>query len=52
MYETILFEVDKGVGWLTLNRPDKLNAFTELVNKEVLDALKKPNVMTPYGHLL
>ncbi|NSL50550.1 enoyl-CoA hydratase-related protein [Calidifontibacillus erzurumensis] len=41
MFETIKFEVKNGVAWLTLNRPDKLNAFTEQMNKEITNALKE-----------
>lgn len=41
MYETILYEVKNHVAWLTLNRPDKLNAFNEQMNKEMTIALKK-----------
>lgn len=40
MFETINFEVKNGVAWLTLNRPDKLNAFTEQMNVEIGKALK------------
>ncbi|WP_096435569.1 enoyl-CoA hydratase-related protein [Alteribacter populi] len=40
MYETIMYEVENNVAWLTLNRPDKLNAFTEQMNKEVSKALR------------
>ncbi|WP_017753437.1 enoyl-CoA hydratase-related protein [Calidifontibacillus oryziterrae] len=40
MFETIKFEVTSGVAWLTLNRPDKLNAFTEQMNTEIVRALK------------
>jgi 2-(1,2-epoxy-1,2-dihydrophenyl)acetyl-CoA isomerase len=40
MYETITYELNNQVGWLTLNRPEKLNAFTETMNLEVIDALK------------
>lgn len=40
MFETIKFEVKNGVAWLTLNRPDKLNAFTEQMNIEIGKALK------------
>ncbi|MCE0451654.1 enoyl-CoA hydratase-related protein [Brevibacillus sp. AF8] len=41
MYETILYEVSEGVAVLTLNRPDKFNAFTAVMNKEITDALKQ-----------
>ncbi|GAA0344571.1 2-(1,2-epoxy-1,2-dihydrophenyl)acetyl-CoA isomerase PaaG [Bacillus carboniphilus] len=48
MYETILAEVKNGVLWVTLNRPDKLNAFIEQMHKEVTkvmkDAAKNPEV--------
>lgn len=41
MYETIAYEVGNGVAWLTLNRPDKLNAFTDQMNKEITVALNE-----------
>jgi 2-(1,2-epoxy-1,2-dihydrophenyl)acetyl-CoA isomerase len=48
MFRTILYEQQKNVAWITLNRPDKLNAFTEEMNKEVRKALtiaeKDPSV--------
>ncbi len=40
MYETIKYSVENGVAWLTLNRPDKLNAFTSQMNKEIQKAIK------------
>lgn len=40
MFETIKFEINEGIAWLTLNRPEKLNAFTEQMNKEILKALE------------
>lgn len=40
MFETIQYEIKNQVGWITLNRPDKLNAFTEQMNKEIQRALK------------
>jgi 2-(1,2-epoxy-1,2-dihydrophenyl)acetyl-CoA isomerase len=41
LYETIRYEMRDHVAWLTLNRPDKLNAFTEQMNKEITKALKQ-----------
>ncbi|USG65648.1 enoyl-CoA hydratase-related protein [Brevibacillus ruminantium] len=41
MYETILYEVTEGVAVITLNRPEKFNAFTEQMNKEITAALKQ-----------
>ena len=39
-YETILVEAEDGVGIITLNRPDKLNAMNRLLNRELHDAIK------------
>ncbi len=41
MFETVKYEVGNGVAWITLNRPDKLNAFTEQLNKEVQHSVKQ-----------
>jgi 2-(1,2-epoxy-1,2-dihydrophenyl)acetyl-CoA isomerase len=38
-WETILFEVAEGVATLTLNRPDKLNAFNDQLHHDIADAL-------------
>jgi 2-(1,2-epoxy-1,2-dihydrophenyl)acetyl-CoA isomerase len=38
-YKEILFEIDGGIARLTLNRPDKLNSFTETMHAEIADAL-------------
>ncbi|WP_339254397.1 enoyl-CoA hydratase-related protein [Sporosarcina sp. FSL W8-0480] len=40
MTETIRYEIADGVFYLFLNRPDKLNAFTAQMNREVKDAIK------------
>lgn len=40
MFETILYEVKNHTAWITLHRPEKLNAFTEQMNKEITKAVK------------
>jgi len=40
VFETVLYEVRNQVAYITLNRPDKLNAFTEQLNKEIQTAVK------------
>jgi 2-(1,2-epoxy-1,2-dihydrophenyl)acetyl-CoA isomerase len=40
MYETILFDVADGVATIALNRPERLNALTTGMTKELLSALK------------
>ena len=40
-YESILYMVENGVAVLTLNRPDRLNSFTQAMHLEVRDALDK-----------
>lgn len=40
MFETIRYDVNDGIAWLYLNRPDKLNAFVAQMNREVKDAIK------------
>ena len=38
-YEEIDFNVEGGIAWIRLNRPDKLNALTTRLAQEALDAL-------------
>ena len=38
-YSTIEYRVDKGVGWLTLNRPDRMNAINSTLYDEFCAAL-------------
>lgn len=38
-FETILFEITNGVAWVTLDRPDRLNAITDKMLKELTAAL-------------
>ena len=40
-YQSILFSIDEGIARLTLNRPDRLNSFTDAMHAEVRDALAK-----------
>ena len=39
-YENILFTIENGIAVLTLNRPDKLNSFTQAMHLEVRAALE------------
>jgi 2-(1,2-epoxy-1,2-dihydrophenyl)acetyl-CoA isomerase len=40
-YESIQFQIENGIAVLTLNRPDRLNSFTQAMHGEVRDALDK-----------
>ncbi|MBI3841212.1 MAG: enoyl-CoA hydratase/isomerase family protein [Thaumarchaeota archaeon] len=40
-YQTVKAELQNGVQWITLNRPDKLNAFNEQMGSDLLEALKE-----------
>ncbi|MDA0978125.1 MAG: crotonase/enoyl-CoA hydratase family protein [Proteobacteria bacterium] len=40
-YETILYEVEDNILTMTLNRPERLNAFNETMMNEMIDALDK-----------
>jgi 2-(1,2-epoxy-1,2-dihydrophenyl)acetyl-CoA isomerase len=40
-FETILFEIAGGVATITLNRPDKLNAFTAGMHDELREAMRR-----------
>ena len=41
MFQTILFELQDNIARLTLNRPDKLNSFTEAMHLEMREALNQ-----------
>jgi 2-(1,2-epoxy-1,2-dihydrophenyl)acetyl-CoA isomerase len=41
MYEAIIFSIDGPLATITLNRPDKLNAFGGPMREEILDALAR-----------
>jgi len=40
-YETLLYEERNGVAWVTMNRPDRLNAFNSLMQRELHDCWRK-----------
>ena len=40
-YETVRTESSRGVLWVSLNRPDKLNAFNEQMGVDLLEALRE-----------
>ncbi|RHW42096.1 2-(1,2-epoxy-1,2-dihydrophenyl)acetyl-CoA isomerase [Neobacillus notoginsengisoli] len=40
MFETVIYEMRDSTAWITLNRPDKLNAFTAQLNKDVATAVR------------
>lgn len=39
-YENILFDIEEGIATITLNRPDKLNAYTTEMGDEVTHAIR------------
>jgi enoyl-CoA hydratase/carnithine racemase len=44
-YETLLTDFADGVITVTLNRPDKLNAFSTVMSKELIDFFRRVNAM-------
>ncbi|RFA34752.1 2-(1,2-epoxy-1,2-dihydrophenyl)acetyl-CoA isomerase [Virgibacillus dokdonensis] len=40
MFQTIYYEEKDQVAWLTLNRPEKLNAFTSTMNQEMIEVFQ------------
>ncbi len=40
-YENIQYDLDEGVATITLDRPDKLNAYTTEMGEEVVDAFRR-----------
>ncbi len=40
-YETIAYDERDGVAWVTLNRPDRLNSFNSLMQRELHDCWRK-----------
>ena len=40
-FETILYEVAGEIATVTLNRPAKLNAYTAMMGREIVDAMRR-----------
>jgi enoyl-CoA hydratase/carnithine racemase len=40
-YQDILYEVEDNIATITMNRPDKLNAFTSVMLEEIIDAVDR-----------
>ena len=38
--ETVLVEFDNGVAWVTMNRPEKRNAMSPTMNREMLEVIE------------
>ena len=43
-YETIIYDVEEGILTLTLNRPEKLNAFNAAMRSEMMDAFDRADM--------
>ena len=39
-WQTVKVEVENGIGWITLNRPEKRNAMSPTLNREMIDVLE------------
>lgn len=51
-YEQILYETDGDIAVITLNRPDRLNAWTPHMSAEILDALERANTDPSVGAII
>ncbi len=40
-YETILYDAADGIATITLNRPDKMNAYTATMGREIVEAFQR-----------
>ena len=48
-YATVLIERDEGIAWVTLNRPEKRNAMSPTLNREMLEVLEELEVDDSVG---
>ena len=48
-YSTVAIERDEGIAWVTLNRPDKRNAMSPTLNREMLAVLEELEVDDSVG---
>ncbi len=51
-YETILYETDGPVAVVTLNRPERRNAWTRVMSRELVDAFEKANADRAIGAIV
>ena len=48
-YTDITYEIDSGVAWVEINRPEKLNAFRQRTLKEMMDAIGRAGTDSECG---
>jgi len=48
-FEDIIYEKYNGRAKITINRPEKLNAFTNHTLKEMIEAMMVPGLISPWG---
>lgn len=48
-WSTVLVERDEGIAWVTMNRPDKRNAMSPTLNREMLEVLEELEVDDSVG---
>ena len=51
-FEQILYQKEEGIGIIVLNRPDKLNTFTPVMGRELIQALDEADQDDEFRELL
>ena len=51
-YEDILYEVRKGAAWITINRPEKMNAFRGQTCEELIRAVNRAGYDSAIGAIV